>query len=245
MRKIVLFPFIIAVLSPIFTEAQIIENIQVKFENGLIAVHYDLMGGEPNELYEFYLYGSHDNYTVPLIEVSGDIGSGVVVGRDKIIYWDARKEFGNFKGDVNLRVIGGKYVPLVEFQNFESQLKVKRGKSYNLQWLNNTDSEKIYFELLRDGQPYLNRVLIPNTGNYNWFIANKMKVGRYRIRLSDVENPLKGEISGEFEVKRKIPLGVKFIPIVIAGGATYMLVSNGDSEPNEETIGDPPTTPPF
>ena len=171
MSKSVLFSFVMGLLSLSQIKAQNIENLQIKFENGLIAVHYDLMGGEPNEVYEFYLYGSHDNYKNPLLEVSGDFGSGILLGRDRVIYWDARKEFGNFKGDINLKVDGGKYVPLIEFQNFDSQLKVKRKKTYSLSWLNNSDEEKLNFELIKDGKPYLNKFTVPNTGTYNWFIS--------------------------------------------------------------------------
>ena len=52
-------------------------------------------------------------------------------------------------------------------------------------------------------------------------------------------------MTGEFLIKRKMPLGIKLITATaIIGTTAYFLTNSIGTAPNE-TISDPPTTPPF
>ena len=77
--------------------AQEIDTVLTKFESGKVVVNYTFAKGTPDENYELYLYGSHDNFTRPMQQTIGDIGKNIRPGGQKIIYWDANRGLGNFR----------------------------------------------------------------------------------------------------------------------------------------------------
>ena len=46
--------------------SQELDSISTTFEGGQVVVRYDFVVGEEKEIYELYLYGSHDNFSEPL-----------------------------------------------------------------------------------------------------------------------------------------------------------------------------------
>jgi len=220
---------------------QVLDSISTSQEDGIIVVRFDFLQGESDIDYELYLYGSHDNFQNPLQETTGDVGKGIRVGVGKVIYWNAEKELGNFKGDFSLKIKGQKYDPIVEFKNISNQLKLKRGEQYNFQWRSNIKSDRVMFTIKRNGVPVTESSLIENTGEFLWFIPRDLKPSRdLSIEIADPENLLRKETSTPFAVRRRTPLAVKLIPAVavIAAGATYFITNKSDDK-----IPEPPGLP--
>ncbi len=244
MRGFLLCLGVFYLLLPTASFAQTLSNVTVKFESGLIAVHYDIESPDPSQLFEFYLYGSHDNYSSPLMEVTGDVGQKVSSGRQKVIYWDARKEFGNFKGDVNLKIKGDFYTPLVAYNDFINDQKIKKSKTMNITWEPVAEFEELTFEIVKNGSPITRKISIRNSGKYTWTVPGNYKAGDgYRVKLGSKENPMKYELSDEFTIKRKVPTLLKIAPVVVAGGV-FVIMMGGDESPGgqetDESIPDPP-----
>ena len=220
--------------------AQEIDTVLTKFESGKVVVNYTFAKGTPDENYELYLYGSHDNFTRPMQQTIGDIGKNIRPGGQKIIYWDANRELGNFKGDLILKVQGGKYTPFVSYENTPPDLKIKRGSYYTFEWKHDKTPEKILLNILRNNVPVQESVLMDNTGKFMWSVPTNQKAGGgYQVEIIDTNNHLRRETSENFVVRRKIPLGLKLLPLVIVGGTALVLTSDTDAG----GIPDPPPPP--
>ncbi len=228
--------------------AQDIENVRVKFEDGNIAVYYDLSGSDPSELYDFFLYGSHDNFQSPLLEVSGDVGQKLSPGEDKKIHWNARKEFGNFKGDINLKIKGGIHTPLLTYNGFTVKQKFKKSKPINITWTSSSNTKELQFEVLNEQSVINYTQQIENTGNYTWIIPKDFRVGKnYTIKISDRNNPLVYEVTDSFAISRRVPVVAKVAPLVLVGG-TLLFISGGSdnggsTSGDSNAIPDPPVNP--
>ncbi len=233
--------FIFVVLCSItVAKSQELDSVSMTFENGLVVVKYDFLLGEKGVDYELYLYGSHDNFTAPLQHTTGDVGKNIQIGANKIIYWDAQKELGIFKGDFSLKVKGNKYIPYVSFKNIDSNLKIIRGESFNLKWKTSTKSHKVLLKINRNGFPVSDPFLVDNSGAYNWEVPAKLKPGKgYTFQILNTENLIDEETSENFSVRRKIPLGYKIIPAAIVALVAVMIISK-----DEDTgIPNPPGVP--
>lgn len=220
---------------------QVLDSISTSLQDGIVVVRFDFLDGEPEVDYELYLYGSHDNFQKPLQETTGDVGKGIRTGVGKVIYWNAEKELGNFKGDFSLRIKGQKYFPIVEFKNISSQLKLKRGEQYNFQWKSNIKSDRLMMTIKRNGVPVTEPSLVENTGDFLWFIPKDLKPSRdITLEIADPENLLRKETSPPFVIKRKVPLTVKIIPAVAAmGGAAFYFMNKQE----DDNIPAPPEVP--
>ena len=234
------FLFILFLSATNLVLGQVLDSVSMEFEGGKVVVHYDFLKGEKDELYELYLFGSHDNFSEPLQFTTGDVGKKIRIGPDKKIYWDAKKELGNFKGDFSLKIKGSKYIPLVSFQNINSELKLRRGDEYEIRWKPNTKDKNVLFKIQRNGVSISEPFAIDNTGEYRWNIPAKLKAGNgYSVQILDEKNLMKEETSESFSVKRRIPLGLKVVPSVFAAGvAVYLL-----SKDQDQGIPGPPAPP--
>jgi len=223
------------------TFGQVLDSISTSQEDGIVVVRFDFLKGEPEVDYELYLYGSHDNFQNPLQQTTGDVGKGIRTGVGKVIYWNAEKELGNFKGDFSLRIKGQKYFPIVEFKNISTQLKLKRGEQYNFQWKSNIKSDRLMMTIKRNGVPVTEPSLIENTGEFLYFIPKDLKPSRdITLEIADPENLLRKETSAPFVIKRKVPLAVKIIPAVaVMGGAAFYFMNMSE----DDNIPAPPEVP--
>ncbi len=227
-------------VSPVF--GQELDSISMSVENDIVVVRYDFLDGEPETVYELYLYCSHDNFQKPLQLTTGDVGKGIKIGAGKTIYWNAKEELGNFKGDLSLKIKGDKYIPIVRYQNIPERLKIKRGESFEIQWASSEKKEKVLLKIQRNGVPVASPEVIDNSGKYIWTVPKKAKPGRgYTIQISDVDNPLREETSTEFSVSRKIPLIYAVAPVVVVAGGIAVIMST--KEGSESGIPEPPSTP--
>lgn len=233
--------FVFVVLCSItFAKGQELDSVSMTFENGLVVVKYDFLLGEKGVDYELYLYGSHDNFTTPLQQTTGDVGKNIQIGTHKIIYWDAQKELGIFKGDFSLKVKGNKYIPFASFKNIDSNQKIIRGEDFNLKWETSTKSHKVLIKINRNGVPISDPFLVENSGSYNWEVPAKLRPGKgYTIQILNTENQINEETSESFSVKRKIPLGYKIIPTAIVALAAILIISKDE----DAGIPNPPGVP--
>jgi hypothetical protein len=188
------------------------------------------MPGEEGEDYELYLYGSHDNFTTPLQMTTGDVGKKIIPGKDKVIYWDAKSELGNFKGDFSLRVKGAVYIPFVKFTSIPYNFSIKRGQIFEVNWDPTDKTKEVLFKIQRYGVPINDALVVENKGKFVWEIPKNVKPGKgYSIQILDTQNPLREETSNTFVIKRKIPTAYKIVPLALLGGAATFLLTKDPS----------------
>jgi hypothetical protein len=205
---------------------------KIEMAGDKLLLHYDLVDTIKNRHYTVSLYSSKDNFLQPLQKVSGDAGLEVVPGKNHKIIWAAKEELGNeFDGKVALEVRGRLYIPFVRFKGFEDYKVVKRGKPYILTWTGGSRQNILNFELYRDNQKIWAQPPVANTGSHEIVIPTSVKPGtNYRFKITDTKN--KDEIvnTGLFKIKRKIPLGMKIVPLLVAGGVIYWLSQNDKTD---------------
>ena len=221
---------------------QELDSITMSMENGKVVVRYDFLDGEEDTDYEMYLYSSHDNFTSPLQLTTGDVGKHVRIGSSKVIYWDAQKELGVFKGDISLKIKGSIYEPFIEFQNISKDLKIKKGETYRFRWKKNDKTKKILLHIKRHGVPAIEPILMDNSGEFTWIVPKSTKTGKgYTIQIMDIENNLREETSKSFALKGKPTWAFIAVPAaVVAGVGIYFMTKPGETESG---IPEPPTAP--
>ena len=223
--------FVLTFFVITIAKTQELDSVSMTFENGLVVVRYDFLQGEDGEDYELYLYGSHDNFAAPLQYTTGDVGKKIQLGPGKIIYWDAKKELGVFKGDFSLKIKGSKYIPFVSYENINTELKIKRGETFHIKWIPSTKASNVLLKIQRYGVPISDPLIVENSGEFNWEIPASMKASKgYTVQILNIENLLKEETSESFSVRRKIPLAYKIIPaIAVVGIGTYLFIKDEES----------------
>jgi hypothetical protein len=224
----------------ITSSAQIVTIQKVELAGEKILVFYDLDDSNPNNEYKLELYSSVDNYVAPLTKVKGDVGPEVKPGAGRKIEWSTREELGGYKGKLALEIRGKVYIPFVKLQNFDPQKSYKRGKSYSINWKPG-NTNPINLELFKGGQRIDGAMSIPNNGGHTIYIPSHARKGSdYRLKVSDTKNSDDVLYSSEFQVKPKVPLAVKILPMVAIGGAAALL-GGGDSKEADDSIpGVPP-----
>lgn len=218
---------------------------KVELAGEKVIVHYDLEDSNPNNEYLLGLYTSKDNFTKAVTNVTGDIGMDIKPGGAKKIEWNIVKEFGGYKGKLQLEVRGKVYVPFVRLKNFDPTLSYRRGKTYPLEWKPGNNNP-INIELFNGGQRVTGEVNHPNNGSYELFIPMHAKPGKeYKIKITDTRNSDEVIFTQSFTVKPKIPMLLKAaVPVAVIGAAVVFL-SGGSKSPEtgttpvEEDILDP------
>jgi len=229
LRKLVFAVFFI--LAPLKIVAQEISSFSYKQSGDKIEVTYSL-SGQPNDRYEVLLYGSHDNFHSPLKLVTGDVGEDIIPGKNKFIVWEAKKELDKFKGNFSLK-LKSRFIPLVTFTIAKGE-KFKMGKTQTIAWEGN--AENIKLELYKN-EIKISDIGLASSGNsYNWQLPKKglVKGGNYRIKGSGNGH---SELSEAFEIKKKMPVYIWAIPVVIVGGVIAILY--GKKNPENNTIPPP------
>ena len=95
MKKIFVILIIFCFLFQTNSFAQKIENIRIKKLADKLNIVYDLTHEKPGQQFDVKLYCSVDggqSYTIEPYSVSGDIGSEIYGGKDKLIRWDVLKD---------------------------------------------------------------------------------------------------------------------------------------------------------
>ena len=231
-------------LSIGLVNGQEVQINKIELQAGDVIVSYELQDENPDRRYSIHLYSSQDNFIQPLEFVEGDIGIDIAVGGNKQVTWHAVDELGtDFTGDMSLELQGNIYTPFITLESFESYGTLKRGKPYNFTWAGGRGDNVLKFELYQGDTRITTFEERPNVGNTALIIPTDVKPGKgYRFRVSDIRNMDEIVYSGTFNVKRKIPLGVKLGLAAIVGGAVGFVAGSGSGGEGggEEKIVKPP-----
>ena len=100
-----LLSLLLIVIATFTGYTQTVKNVQARAEGNKVYIDYDLIGTTNGQKFTVELRSSIDNYTKPLVQVSGDIGEELEAGLGKTIIWNAISEQGNFSGSVTFEVI--------------------------------------------------------------------------------------------------------------------------------------------
>ena len=212
--------------------AQEIKNISYAQEGNKVRLEFDLIGNS-SERYFIALYSSIDNYARPLQYVTGDVGKNIQPGK-KVISWDAKKELGNYQGNIRFK-LKARFIPLLTFTNIDGNTKFKKGKSYTITWRGGPEKGSLHLDLLSGTEKVASLATVGNTGTWTWKVPKKIAKGSYRIRASADGRT---QTSENFKIVPKVPLLAVIIPgVAVAGVAVAILISHGSGN---NDIPDPP-----
>ncbi|MBL7876652.1 MAG: hypothetical protein JNL53_13380 [Cyclobacteriaceae bacterium] len=220
--------FLICTFS-ISTFSQKLENLKAVSTGDSIVITYDLIADLPGDKYEAKIYSSYDNFASPLRYISGDIGNSLTPGIGKRIVWEAKKELGNYQGDLSFE-IRAEIRAIFEFKNSVSS--AKRGKSLSVAWRGGIKNEDVKVVLLKEGIEQSLLSTSANSGGFNWSVPAGHKTGGgYQIRLENGKEIITSNI---FSIKHKVPTAVKILPVVVIGVAV-LFSSKPKGEENKNT----------
>jgi len=234
---------ITVLMSCAVAQAQEFAIRKVEVASDRVYIFYDLVDTVSSRTYTVNVYSSRDSYVSPLQKVQGDLGLEVKPGRNRKITWNAKEELGgDFEGKVGLEVRGKLYIPFIRFQGFKDQLVRKRGVPFDIVWSGGRANSLINFELLKDDKlitvPQNN--IAASVGKATIRIPKNIKPGyNYRFRIVDSKNKDDVVYTDAFRVKRKIPLALQILPVLVVGYAAYAIT--GKSSDGVAEIPDPIT----
>jgi hypothetical protein len=236
-----LFCFAFWVLVIANCSAQTIELKYAELLNNKVVLHYDLLDSLEGRFFIVRLYVSKDNYLNSLQQVTGDVGIEVRPGKNKIIAWDAREELGElFDGSVALEIRGRVFVPFINVEQINHYKIFKRSRKYTLTWSGGTPQNILNFDLFNKDQKVLTFPNIANVGHHQFEFPVHLKPGkRYRFRVSDTRNRDDVVYSQSFQLKRKVPLLFKVIPVTLAATTLSIFLINRSGVEEDQRIGGP------
>ena len=205
---------------------------------GTIVLHYDLIDTVSLRTYTINMYSSADHFVSPLREISGDAGLEVRPGSRRKIIWNAREELGSaFEGDVRLEIRGKVYVPFVKLDGFDDYKTFRRRKNYKITWTGGRGNNVLNFDLYRGDKKITAYPNIANVGYCNLRFDDVKPGKNYVLKVSDSKNKDDVVYSAPFQIRRKVPLLLKLVPV---GGAAYVIYALTSVVGGEEDIIDPP-----
>jgi len=219
---------------------QDIEMGDIEIQGDKVVVNYALKDDQVDRRYTLWLYSSQDDFTVPLKQVTGDIGVNLPIGGNKQVIWNAAEELGaEFKGELSLSIKGQLYVPFVELTGFD-YTKFKKGKAYDITWTGGRGDNVLNLELYRKDERMHVFPNIANVGQYEMVIPKTVKPGKdYTLKITDARNQDDVVVSKSFVIKRKTPAFLKFFGVAVIGVAAY-LAYDMLSNPPDNSIPLPP-----
>lgn len=205
-------------------------------EGGVVNLFYDLKDTVASRRYTVEVFSSTDNYISRLEKVGGDMGLEVKPGLNHKIVWRAKEELGaDFDGKIGLEVRGRIYIPFVRLEGMHRTYK--RGKEYPITWTGGTQQNILNFDLYQGDEKVFPFSNIANVGHTSITIPTSVKPGKnYHYKVTDSRNKDQIVNSKPFSIKRKMPLLLKTLPIVVVGG--LVAVVTGGNKP-AATIPDP------
>ncbi|MFM9840458.1 MAG: Ser-Thr-rich GPI-anchored membrane family protein [Cyclobacteriaceae bacterium] len=213
-----------------------------------VVVHYNLDDANPTRQYLVNLFSSKDNFTSPLMRVTGDVGTEVNSGADRKITWDVTKELGEFKGNLSFEVRGRIFVPFVRLTDFDEGKVFKRGKNYPITWSSGNKGGQVNIELYNDRQERVwGESNLPNSERFDWYVPSVSKGSGYRLKFTNTKDRNEIQYSQPFAIKPKVPMLLKAVAIAAAGGGIFILTSGKKTESGaavpETSLGDYPNIP--
>jgi hypothetical protein len=229
----------VAVLYSITLHAQRFENVKAMFNNGTVVITYDITGSSQGQKFNVEIFGSHNNYSVPLKAVSGDVGTNVIGGMNRQIQWNAAAELGSYTGDIVFRLRGA---PAPVPFSFVSPSSVRRGKSAKIKWVGGSPNQQVRLEVIQNGN-VVNSVTTgtANTGEYTWAVPSDIAKGDYNLKITAGSETAQ---SGAIKVKSKLPMLLIVAPVVVVGVLIAVLTKKDpDSPGNTDTTEELPSAP--
>lgn len=216
---------------------QKIEHVAATFQDGKVTIAYDLVGADPSAKYNVSLYSSHDNYASPLNFVTGAVGENVGPGKSRSVIWDAKAALPtDFDKEIVIKVKAVIILPPIAKINLEplTRTAIKRGTTYDLGWVGGAPGDNLTIELIKDNkvQQTITQEL-KNTQRYGVLLPKNIKPGKnYSLRVTNTSRSNDQSDTSPFEIKPRIPLLVKVLPIaVVAGVVLSGSKSSKDSGP--------------
>lgn len=223
------------------TSAQEFSIKQIEVGGDLLTLHYDLIDTVKDHTYSIYVYSSKDNFLSPLEKLTGDVGLEVRPGVNRKVVWSAKEELGAaFTGEIELEVRGRLYIPFIRFEGFKDVDVRKRGVPFLVKWSGGTRQNILNFQLYEGDKLRHTFPNAPNNSEHRITIPTSVKPGKgYFFKISDTKNKDQVVNTPTFEIKRRYPLALKIIPVLLVGGAIYFLLP----DPQPDAIEGPPATP--
>ena len=214
--------------------AQKVENLRTTFDGEKVIVQYDLNHNNPAQVFKVTLYSSHNNYAHALTSLSGDVGEHVIPGKDRKIIWDARNSLpADFDQEITIKIKISLVAAGTSTAAETGALKIrsfdrsayKKGSTIELHWSGGKPGDKINIELLKNGE--VKQKIggnVNNTHKFAWVVPKKGEGGKgYSIRVSPAGKPAEFSSSSDFAIKPQVGLGIKALPILVAGAIIMLL----------------------
>jgi len=218
--------FIVCLITQSIGIAQEIKDIAFTDVGGLINITYFLRGDYPDQTFDVKIFTSVDDYKKPLEFIQGDANQQNIRPGEKEVVWDARKEYKLYEGMITFKVVAKVISNFSVFYPAKDEV-FKRGRTVNVKWKGFRPGSDIKLTLVYpDGE----EKWIGDSnkdGNYKWVVDNNIKPGKgCKIRVEDKSNINNIAHSGQFDVKRKFPLGasIGIGAAVVAGVVIYILM---------------------
>ncbi len=227
------FSFLLFITIGIVTsKAQTVENVSAEVgQNGVVTVTYDLKGNPSDERFKIRLYSSHNGYSSPLQQITGDANEdfSIVPGDGKKIMWDAASELGSFNGELAFEV-RAEVLRVLRIDRPSTSKAVRRGSKTSIQWTGGKPAENVKIELLKGSTVVSNIGSVSNSGSYQWSVPKEMAKGKdYTIRMTNSSGATTSE---SFAVNAKYPLLLKIaVPAAVVVGVIVLLKGGGDDGP--------------
>ena len=117
------------------------------------------------------------------------------------------------------------YTPLSIISPIEG-VTLKRGNTYPLKWTGGGQAIPTV-EVLKGGNQLFRVDKTITNNSVNLSLPSNLKPGKnYSVSLSTNN----GAVTSNFSVKRKIPIVVKIAPLVLLGGAAYIIFSRNSKD---------------
>ena len=211
--------------------AQRIDNLTTVLAGENIEITFDLIDDAGGQTFDVQLFSSHNNYTTPLLYVSGDIGEEVSPGTGKKVIWEAKKELGNYKGEIYLEIRGIVTPPFVRILTPNAADKFKPGKTTEIRWDSDVTGN-IRIDLYEGRNRISTIATTQNTGRFNWTLSKKLSKGdNYRLVFTSDSKPGKRVDSKQFVVAKGIPIWLVVAGVAVVGGIVGVIVSGGEEPP--------------
>lgn len=217
--------------------AQRLENIRAEAVNGgeKVTITFDLTGSSSNQKYNISVFGSHNNYSTALSQISGDIHD-VTAGKNKRIEWNAKGEMVEYSGDITFEL---RAEPIIAPLTVKTPTGVKKGKTATINYDGVVPGEVAKLELIKAGV-VVNQIGSSNDpSKYTWTVPIDVdKATDYQIRLT---SGARTTTSGPFSIKAKSKAWMYIVPAVVVTGVVVFLVTKPKNSDGSKELPTPPT----
>jgi hypothetical protein len=229
-RVLTVFVFL---LGSAVLHAQTIENLRVTFDGQKVFITYDLLHPNPGEKFQVAIFGSHDNYTIPLSFVEGEVGQNIYPGKSKQVVWNVKNVLPpDFDGELIFKIRVTDLAAAITFIPL-SKVAYKKGQPVDIQWTGGSSSDLITIQLYRGGA--VKSTIVDKSTNshmHQWQMPRNQKAGKeYTLRVFNSLQPNEFVTSQAFRIKPKVPIIVKLGVLAGVGAGAFILFSGGEEVP--------------